>query len=342
MTYPGTILKAFKLLAKKELGQNFLSDPNTAGHIVNLAGITDKDIVLEIGPGLGALTVHAAKQARKVVAVEKDHRLIQHLQNELASAGADNVELIHRDVLKVNLDTVVAAVHGKRPVAEALDEAKTEEKNGIKNDRGRSSDVTKHDGSDQGLVKGGQFDTGRQGVDPPEKSLIILGNLPYNISSQVLFQLVKHRRHISKAVLMFQKELAERICAPAGGREYGRLSVAMQYCANVKILTHVRADLFFPKPNVESTVIEVAFVQKYEMPYEMEDFFFKVIKAAFSKRRKTLRNSLFGGELKFSKTEIEKGLTDAGIDPVRRAETLCVEEFVALTRAFWPDEVHGD
>ena len=336
MTYPGTILKAFKLLAKKELGQNFLSDPNTAGHIVNLAGISEKDIVLEIGPGLGALTVHAAKKARKVVAVEKDHRLIEHLQNELAAAGADNVELIHCDVLKVDLDTVVAAVNAGFPVAEALDQLKRKDRTGMKRDHGNGAVKAASAGSDQGEIALFQINETHENLYSVEKPLIVLGNLPYNISSQVLFQLLKHRRHVSKAVLMFQKELAERICAPAGGREYGRLSAAMQYCANVRILTHVRADLFFPKPNVESTVIEVAFVQKYEMPYEMEDFLFKVIKAAFSKRRKTLRNSLFGGELKFSKAEIETGLTDAGIDPVRRAETLCVDEFVALSRAFWP------
>lgn len=312
MTYPGTLLRSSNLFAKKELGQNFLADPRAAGRIVNLARISKDDVVLEIGAGLGALTVHAAKQAAKVYAVEKDDRIIQHLCNELFAAGVNNVELIHKDIFKVDIEDIAR-------------QAFSEDYKG-------------------------------------RKKLIVMGNLPYNISSQVLFRLVEKRAFVSRAVLMFQKELAQRICAPPGGRDYGRLSAVMQYCSSVRTLTDVGANLFFPKPDVESRVIEVnffdpdasapveqrcreelsipsvcsdSFSPHYNLSPEQETFLFQVIKAGFSKRRKTLRNALATSELQISKTLTEKGLTVAGIDPERRAETLDVKEFVDLGLAFW-------
>ncbi|MBF0209362.1 MAG: ribosomal RNA small subunit methyltransferase A [Desulfamplus sp.] len=279
MTYPGVLLKSSNLFAKKELGQNFLSDPKAAEKIVSLAKISDDDVVLEIGAGLGAITVHAAKKALKIYAVEKDSRIIPLLCSELESAGVDNVELIQKDILKLNINEIERGVKGK---------------------------------------------------------IVVIGNLPYNISSQVLFRLVQNRALISKAVLMFQKELADRISAPPGGRDYGRLSAVMQYCSKIKTLTDVGSNLFFPKPDVESRVIEVEFVDfDYNLSLDQEEFLFQVIKAAFSKRRKTLRNSLASSELKIGKSEIEDGLEIAKIDPERRAETLGVKEFVALTLALW-------
>ncbi|MBF0243042.1 MAG: ribosomal RNA small subunit methyltransferase A [Desulfamplus sp.] len=279
MTYPGVLLKSSNLFAKKELGQNFLCNPKAAEKIVSLAKISDDDVVLEIGAGLGAITVHAAKKGLKIYAVEKDSRIIPLLCSELESAGVDNVELIQKDILKLNINEIDRGVKGK---------------------------------------------------------IVVIGNLPYNISSQVLFRLVQNRALISKAVLMFQKELADRISAPPGGRDYGRLSAVMQYCSKIKTLTDVGSNLFFPKPDVESRVIEVEFVDfDYNLSLDQEEFLFQVIKAAFSKRRKTLRNSLASSELKIGKSEIEDGLEVAKIDPERRAETLGVKEFVALTLALW-------
>jgi 16S rRNA (adenine1518-N6/adenine1519-N6)-dimethyltransferase len=276
MTYPGTLLKRQQLMARKELGQNFLSDPNAAEKIVNKAAISDTDLVLEIGPGLGALTVHAARQAKRVVAVEKDTRLAGLLTGELDLAGIDNVELINNDVLKQDLETIA---------------------NGEK--------------------------------------MVVLGNLPYNISSQVLFKLVENRHLVKRAILMFQKELAQRIAAPPGGRDYGRLSAVLQYCSTVKTVSDVPAHLFFPKPAVDSRVIEVTFLEETPFSGEKERFLFKVIKAAFSKRRKTLRNSLAGNELGIDTNQTRTALENAGIDPVRRAETLGVEEYTGLTKALW-------
>ncbi len=276
MTYPGTLLKKQQLMARKELGQNFLSDPNAARMIVTRAGISDQDRVLEIGPGLGALTIPAAKQARDLVAVEKDTRLTEILLGELEREGVKNVELINNDILHQDLN---ALSRGER--------------------------------------------------------MIVIGNLPYNISSQVLFMLVENRHLIQRAVLMFQKELAERISASPGGRDYGRLSVVMQYCSTVKKVADLSAHLFFPKPAVDSRVIEVRFFETTPYSGERERFLFKVIKAAFSKRRKTLRNSLAGGELGIDTKITAQILETAGIDPVRRAETLDVKEYSRLSDVLW-------
>ncbi len=282
MTYPGTLLKQQRLMARKELGQNFLSDPNAARMIVMSAGISDRDRVLEIGPGLGALTIPAAGQAKTVVAVEKDTRLAGVLLDELKIEGIDNVELINNDILRQDL---AALAQGEK--------------------------------------------------------MIVIGNLPYNISSQVLFKLVENRHLVKRAVLMFQKELAQRIAAPPGGREYGRLSVVMQYCSTVKKIADLPPHLFFPKPAVESRVIEVVFFETTAFSGAKELFLFKVIKAAFSKRRKTLRNSLAGGELGIDTGGSIRALESAGIDPVRRAETLDVKEYLRLADALWPLDIEG-
>ena len=273
MTYPGTILKAWQLFAKKELGQNFLADPKTAEMIVNRAGITENDTVLEIGSGLGALTVHAAKKTKSFYAVEKDSRLITLLKNELLAAGIDHVQPINQDIFKVDL---------------------------------------------QKLAQG--------------KKMVIMGNLPYNISSQVLFKLVENREVVDRAVLMFQKELAERITAKPGEKAYGRLSAVMQYCSDTRTIADVAPHLFFPKPKVESRVVEVTFFHDTPFAKKDEAFLFKVIKAAFSKRRKTLRNSLGGSEMGVSPVEASRLLDLAGIDPTRRAETLDPKEFTKLTQ----------
>ena len=270
-TYPGVLLKSSSLFAKKELGQNFLADPQAAAMIVNRAGITKQDTVLEIGPGLGALTVHIAKQAARVYAVEKDTRLIPLITGELGQAGADNVTLINDDIFKVDIEALAG-----------------------------------------------------------EGKLLVVGNLPYNISSQVLFRLVENRNVVSRAVLMFQKELAQRIVAPPGGRDYGRLSVVMQYCSRVSTVADIGGQLFFPKPEVESRVVAVEFFENIQFPPDQEAYLFRVIKAAFSKRRKTLRNSLAGAELSINTTQAAQALESAGIDPTRRAETLTVDEFIAL------------
>ena len=274
MTSPRTLLTAWNIQAKKQLGQNFLNDPNVARAIVNKADIGGDDVVLEIGPGLGAMTIPAAKAAHRLIAVDKDGRIIGLLRAELLAAGIDNVDIREADILRVDLESV--SQEAGRP-------------------------------------------------------LVVMGNLPYNISSQVLVQLIHARSRIDRAVLMLQKEMAQRICAGPGSKDYGRLSVMLGYCADTQVLMQVRAPLFFPAPKVDSTVVGIRFAAPPACMADDETLLFRVVKAAFGKRRKTLRNALSQSDLDLVPSTCEQLLTDAQIDPIRRAESLSVEEFVRLT-----------
>ncbi len=281
MTHPGQLLKSKNLYAGKELGQNFLSDPATAQMIVRKTGISDKTRVLEIGPGLGALTIPLARTALHVTAVEKDFRLIPVLKQELDKADVRNVDIINKDILKINFNEIAAS------------------------------------------------------CSETDAMLVVIGNLPYNISSQILFRLVEQRFCIEKAFLMFQKELAQRIIAPAGKKDYSRLSAVVQYAADIKFIADIGHASFFPRPSVNSTVLQFNFFHEKELDKDQEKILFNVIKAGFSKRRKSLKNAMTGGEFNFTKEYIVTILEKAGIDPVRRAETLDVEEFKLLAKAVW-------
>jgi 16S rRNA (adenine1518-N6/adenine1519-N6)-dimethyltransferase len=160
-----------------------------------------------------------------------------------------------------------------------------------------------------------------------------LGNLPYNISSQVVVKLINERRFVRRAVLMFQKELAERLCAGPGSKTYGRLSVLLQYCAEVRLIRFVGADQFFPKPKVDSAVLRIDFKESMDPAVPLADdekILARVVQAAFGRRRKTMRNALAGTLLGMDTQKAADVLKEVNIDPRRRAETLSVEEFVAL------------
>lgn len=273
MTAPRTLLDAWGLRPQKQLGQNFLTDPSTAAMIVTRAAVGPQDVVLEIGGGLGALTIPLARQVRKVITVEKDRRLVGLLRTELVAAGVANVAVLAADIRRVDIHAL-AREAGRR--------------------------------------------------------LVVAGNLPYNISSQILVQLVERRTEVERAVLMFQKELAQRILAAPGGRDYGRLTVLLQYSADVRTLAELKAASFYPRPKIDSTVLEVRFKARPQFPAADEDLLFRVVKAAFGQRRKTLKNALAGGSLTLDGAGAERALTAAGIDPGRRAETLAVADFVAL------------
>ncbi|WP_299981039.1 16S rRNA (adenine(1518)-N(6)/adenine(1519)-N(6))-dimethyltransferase RsmA [Desulfobacula sp.] len=275
MTHPGQLLKQRELYAGKELGQNFLSNPGTARLIVEKIELSKDTRVLEIGSGLGALTIPVAQTASHVTTVEKDSRLIPLLQQELDNENLKNVEIINKDIFKVDIKKIAK-----------------------------------------------------------DKKLVVIGNLPYNISSQILIRLIEERSCIEKAFLMFQKELAKRIIAPPGGRDYSRLSAVVQYAADISFVAQIGPSSFFPRPDVDSTILKFNFFETKEFNKEQEKVLFNVIKAAFSKRRKTLKNSMTGGgELEFKKEFVVHALELAGIDAHRRAETLTVEEFKSLARA---------
>jgi len=276
MTAPRTLLTAWNIQAKKQLGQNFLRDANVARRIVEHAQLTDDDVVLEIGAGLGAITLPAAKAAHRLIAVDKDRQLIGLLRAELLAAGIDNVEIREADILRLEINTLAGQV---------------------------------------------------------DRPWVVMGNLPYNISSQVIVKLIHARQYVDRAVLMLQKEMAQRICAGPGSKTYGRLSVMLQYCATARELMQVKAAQFFPAPKVDSTVIGIRFSAPPPFPAIDEALLFRVIKAAFGKRRKTLRNALSQSDLQLDPATCETLLTQAGIDPTRRAETLSVAEFVRLSNA---------
>jgi 16S rRNA (adenine1518-N6/adenine1519-N6)-dimethyltransferase len=259
--------------ARKQLGQHFLENPATSEMIVNRCRVMPEDVVLEIGAGLGALTIPVARIAKKVYAVEKDHKIISLLKTELTSNSLFNVILIEKDILRVNIE-------------EFAEEA--------------------------------------------SRKIIVLGNLPYNISSQVLVKLIKARSAVSRAALMFQKELAQRITAKPGCKEYGRLTVMLNYCADIKKVADIKASQFFPRPKVDSEVLEITFRDSLKYS-DYEEFLYRVIKAAFGQRRKNLKNALAGSELHIAAETSMHALENAGIDPTRRAETLSVEEFVRLS-----------
>ena len=277
MQSPRILLNAAKIRANKELGQNFLTDPSSAEMIVRRSSLSAEDVVLEIGAGLGALTIPLSRTVKKVYAVEKDRRLAAVLNGELVANDIRNVEIINRDVLKIDLESLP--------------------------------------------VSGGT-------------KLIAMGNLPYNISSQILIHLIKNRKVVERAVIMLQKELAHRITSPPGGRDYSRLSVIVQYCAKVKTMADIKASQFFPRPKVDSRILDIRFLEPLPFPAVDEKMLFQVLAAAFGKRRKTLKNALSKSQLTFETDMVEKILIRAGIDGVRRAETLSVEEFVRLADAF--------
>ncbi len=273
MTTPKTLLAAWNIRPKKNMGQNFLSDPSTAETIISRAHLSAEDVVLEIGAGLGALTIFLARAVKKVYAVEKDRQLIELLKSELLANRISNCEIIAKNILQMDLHAI--------------------------------SDTT---GS----------------------KITVIGNLPYGISSQILIKLIQSRSAIERTVLMFQKELAQRITAHPGGRDYGRITAILRYCADIRILANIKASVFYPPPKVDSTVIEARFKSTAMYGPHDEAILFAVIKAAFGNRRKTLKNALAASGLGIDAQIALEALKSAGIDPSRRAETLMPAEFVSL------------
>jgi 16S rRNA (adenine1518-N6/adenine1519-N6)-dimethyltransferase len=277
MTAPQTLLKAWQLRAKKAYGQNFLVNPATAEAIVRQAALSPDQLVLEIGAGLGALTLPLAAKVRRVVAVEKDGDLVPLLRKELLTAGRENATVVHADILRADLRALIA---------------------------------------------------------PETGPMVVMGNLPYNISSQVVVKLLAQRASVYRAVFMFQKELAERLAAAPGSKIYGRLSVMLQYCALVRVLTEIAPTSFYPRPKVASAIVEVRFQKAPETPARDEVLLFRIVRAAFGKRRKTLKNALTQSDLRLDAPTVTQWLERCAVDPRRRAETLSVAEFVTLSNRF--------
>lgn len=164
--------------------------------------------------------------------------------------------------------------------------------------------------------------------------LVVLGNLPYYISSQILVRLIQTRRYIDRAILMFQQELADRITAPPGNRDYGRLSVMLRYCAIVKPLMRVKKELFFPRPKVASTVVGITFDQSPPIHDCEDELMFDIIKAAFAKRRKTIKNALAAGRPEVPVSVWERILQHADISGGLRAEALDAPDYLDICKYY--------
>jgi 16S rRNA (adenine1518-N6/adenine1519-N6)-dimethyltransferase len=271
------LLKRQGLAPHKKLGQNFLVHERTPRRIVELAGLTPDDQVIEVGVGLGALTRPLAETGARVIGLEADSGIIR-LHQERQDLPA-NVELIHADVLKVDFATL------------------------------------------------------RQ----PGKRLKIVANLPYSISSPFLFRLIDHAELMDFAVVMLQKEVAQRLVARPGTKEYGAPTVLLAACATVEPLLAVHPAEFHPQPKVDSLVIRITFHPTPEHVAALGEFnrplFTRIVHAAFGQRRKTLLNGLASGRLLEDKTRLAIAIEAAGLSPSVRAETLHPGQFVALTRA---------
>ena len=290
------ILQAFHLKADKNLGQNFLVEESVVNRIAKAAELTPEDTVLEIGPGIGTLTQALAMTGASVVSVELDKRLIPVLQETVGAYK--NVRIVQGDILKVNIPEIIAEVKADRKTADAAGEV-AEAESEIK-----------------------QSDTFK-----------VCANLPYYITTPIIMYLLEQKLPLERLVVMVQKEVAERMTAGPGGREYGAISVAMQYYTEPKIAFIVKAGSFLPAPKVDSAVLVCKKRSKPPVDVPDEKTFFKVVAAAFSVRRKMLNNSLknMGG---LNGEQVKAWLDRAGIDGRRRAETLSLEEFAMLARTW--------
>ncbi|MEJ9279685.1 MULTISPECIES: 16S rRNA (adenine(1518)-N(6)/adenine(1519)-N(6))-dimethyltransferase RsmA [Ureibacillus] len=276
------ILNQYGFSFKKSLGQNFIIDPNILRNIVSYANLSEESGAIEIGPGIGALTEHLARNCKKVVAFEIDGRLLPVLEDTLSPYS--NVKVIHSDILKADVAKVIE-----------------EEMQGI-------------------------------------KDIMVVANLPYYVTTPILMKLLHDRLPIRGLVVMMQKEVADRITAKPGTKNYGSLSIAVQYYATAEVVMTVPKTVFMPQPNVDSAVIRLTMRNMPPIQVIDEDFLFIVARASFAQRRKTILNNLQSGlpSGKEKKQQIVDALNQCGIEPTRRGETLTIEEFGKLSDALLP------
>lgn len=270
-----SLLKRYGLRPDKRLGQNFLVDESALQRVINAAGVTSEDAVLEIGPGLGSLTRFLANLARQVIAVEIDARFIPPLKEVLSSFK--NVHIVQGDILSLNPAELVAA-HANSAVG-----------------------------------------------------YLVVANIPYYITSALFRHLLEADIKPDRMVLTVQREVAERICAAPG--DMSLLSLSVQVYGHPQVAAHIPAGAFYPPPKVDSAVVRVDLYAQPQIPASELPVFFRLVKGGFSQKRKTLRNALSGG-MRWDTSFAAQLLQAAGIDPMRRAETLSLEEWGNLVAAY--------
>ena len=273
------ILERHGFTFKKSFGQNFLTDTNILQKIVDTAEIDKKVNVIEIGPGIGALTEFLAESAAEVLAFEIDDRLVPILADTLRDF--DNVTVVNQDILKVDLAQYIAE---------------------FKN---------------------------------PDLPIKVVANLPYYITTPILMHLIESGIPFSEFVVMMQKEVADRISAQPNTKSYGSLSIAVQYYMTAKVAFIVPRTVFVPAPNVDSAILKMVRRDQPAVAVQDEKFFFKVSKASFVHRRKTLWNNLTScfGKSEETKDKLTAALERADLSPSVRGEALSLEEFARLADA---------
>lgn len=259
------LLESRGLRAKRSLGQNFVTDPNTVRRIARLAGVGDGSRVVEIGAGLGALTLALAETGALVTAVEVDDSLVPLLREN--TSGLVNVRVVHADAMSLDWGELLG------------------------------------DGGDWTLV----------------------ANLPYNVATPLVADVLDLVPAVRRMLVMVQREVAERLAAPPGSGAYGAVSVKVAFHATARVVGHVPASVFLPRPNVESSLVEIVRLDAPRDGTLDRGALFGLVRRGFGKRRKMLRRSLEGA------VTVDQ-LESAGIDPTARAEELGVEEWMRLAR----------
>lgn len=275
------VLERHGFTFKKSFGQNFLTDTNILQKIVDTAEIDENVNVIEIGPGIGALTEFLAENAAEVMAFEIDERLVPILADTLRDF--DNVRVVNEDILKSDL---------------------------------------------QARIK--EFAN-------PNLPIKVVANLPYYITTPILMHLIESGIPFSEFVVMMQREVADRISAQPNSKSYGSLSIAVQYYMTAKVAFIVPRTVFVPAPNVDSAILKMVRRDQPAVEVNDEAFFFKVSKASFTHRRKTLWNNLtsYFGKSNEVKTKLESALDNAELSPSVRGEALDLQEFARLADSLY-------
>jgi 16S rRNA (adenine1518-N6/adenine1519-N6)-dimethyltransferase len=265
-----TLLKQYGIKPSKNLGQNFLIDPVYLHQVAEAGEITQSDTVIEIGAGLGNLTIILARTAGEVIAFEIDSRFIPILES--VTFSHKNTKIIQADILRVDL-----------------------------------AQFTRSPG------------------------FLVVANIPYYITSKLIRHLLNGKTRPERIILTIQQEVAQRICAPAG--KLSLLALSVQVYGSPQLIARIPAGAFYPVPNVDSAILRIDLYSSPKIKEDQLEIFFRIAKAGFSQKRKTLRNSLSGG-LNLDRSIIERLLKVSQIDPNRRAETLSLTEWAVLTSQY--------
>lgn len=311
------IVRRYDFNFRKRFGQNFLTDESVLQQIVSSSHITEEDLVIEIGPGIGTLTRYLCEAAGQVAAIEIDRDLVKILHETLADCR--NLQIVEGDVLKTDL-RALAARYGV--------------------------DSTPISADQDPVIKTGSLSPERAAVFPESgqtvrcRRLKVVANLPYYITTPILMGLFEQHVPAERITVMVQKEVADRMTARCGNRDYGALSLAVQYYAHPEIVTLVPASSFMPSPKVDSAVVTMQLYKDKPVQTKDEQLLKAIIRAAFGQRRKTLSNALGNApQIPVTRDQTAAALTALGLPASARGETLSLQQFAQLSDAL-ADLVH--